>query len=268
MPKGRLKETYVQQVSVEWLASHYRAREGVRAAVFETEVGVRKGCKLGYGRADGLIVALMSAETPLVASLEAKSSLTEGNVTPWTQDAPWLLHGMLVGAALTVVAGVFTRVADIGLWRWVLLPMVFFLSWFGYLVATFDWHRYRKIDVIDQVRRYPANERWIALSTDALNDLGVQKDTLIADCQRAGVGLLRVSAGRRVTVLAQPRYVALRNGGADLLSCYSRENAIRARLADQVAASAEELGTSDADAGQTTPGKADSPINVLAQSGS
>lgn len=77
----------------------------MRAVVSDTEVGVRKRCKLGYGRTDGLIVALTSGETPLVASLEAKSSLTQDNVTPWTRDGSWLLHGVFVGAVAHLEGG-------------------------------------------------------------------------------------------------------------------------------------------------------------------
>ena len=67
-------EKHVQKVAVEWLASFYADRAGVRAVHTETETRVVAGSKLGSGRADGLVASLMDDGTVYTASLEAKSA--------------------------------------------------------------------------------------------------------------------------------------------------------------------------------------------------
>jgi hypothetical protein len=85
--------------------------------------------------------------------------------------------------------------------------------------------------VIHQVKRYPANEQWLAISSDAYNQLthdGQAK--LRADCRRDGIGLLRVSAGARVTILETTTPKSTPYGLPDFLALYARENDIRRKL--------------------------------------
>ena len=69
---------------------------------------------------------------------------------------------------------------------------------FAYLFMTAQHARYRLIDVIRQVKRYPANEQWVAVSADAYISLADDlQDALHTDCRREGIGLLRVRSATR-----------------------------------------------------------------------
>lgn len=108
---------------------------------------------------------------------------------------------------------------------------MFFVASFVYLLFTFENHRYQAIDVIAQVKRYPANERWIALSADASNLLGNDlQQALSKSCQREGIGLLRVRSTTNVTLLEPAKRKNLPKGYADFLACYARAATIRQKL--------------------------------------
>src|SRR3712207_4095992 len=105
MPRGRLNEKHVQQAAVNWLASYYRDKVNVQAAVAEKEVVVRAKSKLGWGRADGLIAAQKTDGTVHTAALEAKSARTLLNMSPWYDDERWVLHAAIAGALGLLLAG-------------------------------------------------------------------------------------------------------------------------------------------------------------------
>ncbi len=105
MPRGRLNEKHVQRVAVEWLASYYVAKAGVRTVHAELETVVSATSKLGSGRADGLVSSLMPDGTVHTAALEAKSARTLPNIMLRYGDERRLLHGLSAGLLGMVVAG-------------------------------------------------------------------------------------------------------------------------------------------------------------------
>lgn len=230
MTRGRLTEKYVKGVAVRWLASYYEQKHDIQGVVFDIEAGVKKVNNLGNGRADGLIIAQSKDGTILVASLEAKSSKTFFNLSPWYKDEKWLLHAIFAGVIGFTIA-LFAGLSIEGwFWVWVFPLLAFIIVGFTYLIITCDYHYYRQIDVMSQVKRYPANERWIALSTDVFNEIGQKQRTLRKDCQRAGIGLVRVSAGEKITLLEKPKSQKLPRGYEDFLSCYAKEKILRKKL--------------------------------------
>lgn len=229
MPRGRLSERYVQKAAIKWLTSYY-GQSDIQVVVSEKEVRVKSKDNLGSGRADGLIVAQFSDGTIYTASLEAKSSKTIFNISPFYRDGKWLLHAVLVGVTGLILAGLVGW--SVGGWFWAcVFPLLAFVGvGFVYLMITYDYSHYRPIDVIAQVKRYPANEQWLAISTDVYNQLGQEQGVLHKDCQKEGIGLIRVSAGQLVTLLEAPRAQSLPRGYQDYLACYAREKVIRAKL--------------------------------------
>jgi hypothetical protein len=168
MPRGRLNEKYVQRVAVDRLASHYASRPNVLSVLSETEVGVRTDSALGSGRADGVVAALMPDGSVYTAALEAKSARTLPNISLRYRDEQWLLHRLAAGVlGLLLTGSVGWLVGGSWLLRWALPVVAFFAVTFAYLLITQEHARYRLIDVMRQVKRYPANERWIAVSADA-----------------------------------------------------------------------------------------------------
>lgn len=232
MPRGRLNETTVQRIAVDWLSSYYENKPEVCAVVSALEAGVSKNHKLGNGRADGLIVAELLDGTIFTASLEAKSKRTYRNISPRYLNEKWVLHALFFGLVMLVLVAVLGWIlADHWFWKWIFPLMVFVISVVAYLILTFDNKHYRPIDVINQVKRYPANEQWIALSTDAYNLLLQDKQqSLLKDCRKEGIGLIRVSSERKVTLMEVPKSKNMPKGYSDFLSCYAKGRKMRNRL--------------------------------------
>lgn len=229
MPRGRLSEKHVQQVALKKLALHYQARNDTQAVVAETETVVRAEITVGSGRADGLVVSQRHDGAIYTAALEAKSSRTLLNISPWYDDERWVLHALTAGGLgmlIAVLAGWY-----VGSWLWasVFTIVGFFGAGFAYLLLTQEHSRYRLIDVIQQVKRYPADERWIAVSADAYNLLGSQQETLHICCQREGIGLLQVRSINSVKRLETPRPRTSKRH-VEFLEFYARSGIIRRKL--------------------------------------
>ena len=227
---SRLSELYAQNAAVKWLAFYYEQKPEVQVALLETEVRIRSKSKLGRGRADGLIVALLSDGSVYTASLEAKSSKTFFNINPFYKYEKWLLHAILIGMVGLILAEITGQWVGGWFLIWVLPVLIFILVGFAYLAITVEHSHYRAIDVIAQVRNYPANEQWIAISTDAYNQLGTERETLHKDCHKEGIGLIRVSAGEQITLLSTARPKNSLKGHQDFLICYARRESIYKKL--------------------------------------
>jgi len=223
---------HVQRAAVNWLASYYEDKVGVQAVRAETEVAVRADSKLGSGRADGLVAALMADGSLYTATLEAKSTRTLRNFSLRYRDGQWLLHALVAGLVALLVAGsIGWLVGGTWLLRWALPIAAFVAATFAYLFITAQHARYRLIDVIRQVKRYPANEQWVAVSADAYNSLADDlQDALRSDCRREGIGLLQVRSATRVTQLEEPRPRTAPTGLTDFPVCYSRSGVVRQKL--------------------------------------
>jgi len=232
MPRGRLNERHVQRVALEWLASYYADKVGVQAVYAEMETVVSANCKLGIGRADGLVASLMPDETVYTAALEAKSARTLPNIMLRYGDMQWLLHALIAGLLGMVVAGSIGWFFSDSWWlRWIVPPVAFFAASFAYLLLTTEHARYRLIDVVQQVKRYPANEQWIAVSADAYNELDTAlQEALLTDCRNEGLGLLRVRSTNQFTPLEKPQPRPRPKGLGDFLACYARSDVIRRKL--------------------------------------
>jgi len=71
--------------------------------------------------------------------------------------------------------------------------------------------------IIEQVKRYSANERWIAFSKDAYNRLYPNINELIEDAKRCGIGIIVVSA-KKTYIELEPKEKT-----GNHLECYSRK---------------------------------------------
>jgi hypothetical protein len=232
MPPGRLNEKYVQRVAVDRLAAHYASRPDVLSVLSEREVVVRYDSELGSGRADGVVAVVLSDGSVYTAALEAKSARTLANISLRYRDEQWLLHALAAGLlGLFLTGSMGWLVGGSWLLRWALPVVVFFAVTFAYLLITQEHARYRLIDVMRQVKRYPANERWIAVSADAYNRLADDlRDALHSECRSEGIGLLRVRTAAQIAFLEEPSQQRPPKGINDFLECYARSNAIRQRL--------------------------------------
>ena len=92
MPRGRLNEKTVQRAAVAWLLTSCVEELDVVSIIPALEVGVSKKSKLGYGRADGLVVARLKNNSIFIAAIEAKSGKTRRNIQPNYRDKKLLLQ--------------------------------------------------------------------------------------------------------------------------------------------------------------------------------
>ena len=232
---SRLTESYVRDAALKWLKCHYREAQHTEAVLARTEVCV----KGGRARADGLVVSVPGDASVFTASLEAKSSKTILNVfaTQAGKTGVWLWHAAIAGTLGLILAGHYGQRSGSWFLVWVFPVLVFVLVALAFLVLTYKCPYYRTVDVIDQVKLYPANERWIAVSTDAYNRSVARDDALRRRCQKEGIGLLRVSTREAVTPLCSPRPVTPSRGQPDFLARYAREKRIRKDLKDKAESS-------------------------------
>jgi hypothetical protein len=243
MPSGRLTERYVQRVAINWVASYYEQNPDIQIALPYMEVKVSSKSRLGHGQADGLIVAQLLDGTVYTVSLEAKSFKSRHNIRFWYKDGKWFLHTVLIGGIGLIVTGVIGWSVGGWFWMWVFPLLAFIVLSLAYLALTLENSRYRSIDVINQVKRYPANEKWIAMSTDAYNLLRPEEQTTLREaCRRDGIGLMRVSAGERVNLLERPIPQDPPKDCRDFLECYARTEDIRSKLEDKLWENNEVLG--------------------------
>jgi hypothetical protein len=234
MPSGRLTEKYVQSVAVNWAANYYQQNPDIQIALPHMEVRVSSKSRLGRGQADGLIVAQLLDGTIYTISLEAKSSKSRRDIRLWYKDGRWFLHAVLMGGIGLVMTGVIAWSVGGWFWMWIFPLLAFIVMSFAYLAVTLENSHYRSIDVINQVKRYPANEKWIAMSTDAYNLLKPEeRKTLRKDCRSEGIGLMRISAGEKVNLLESPVPQDSPTDCRDFLECYARAEAIRRELEDK-----------------------------------
>ena len=72
----------------------------------------------------------------------------------------------------------------------------------------FDTH-----DIIQQVKRYPADEIWIAISKDAYNSYNkTENGLLISHARNDGIGVLVVSTSDKIVVESYPKMKSSRDG--------------------------------------------------------
>lgn len=124
--------------------------------------------------------------------------------------AVWRETNERIGARLGVGAGLIAG----------LILGLIFLAW------ARRSPRFRDHAVLAQVARYPAGERWLAVTKDFTDREEAAYEALVASCRHEGVGQLVVD--RRRNVMAKVEAVA--RGRIDTLGEYRCEAAIRATL--------------------------------------
>lgn len=113
-----------------------------------------------------------------------------------------------------------------------LLPVgIFLFAGLGFLIYMRKIDHYQPIDVIRQVKGYPANEKWIALSVDVYQALeDEERATFLNLCTENGIGLLCVSRNRSVKIIHVPNPVQTPKQIDSFLVYYSRDRLIREAL--------------------------------------
>ena len=231
MPAGRLNERTVQEAAAAWLQAQFAARPDVIATTAKLEARVRGDCTQGWGRADGLVAALLHDRTVYTASFEAKSSRTNLAVRPRYRNRKWAAHAAAVALAVALPVAGLVVLRGWPLWAWALPALVAALAVLSFLALSAQHPQYHRLSVVEQAQRYPADEQSVAIPSDLWTRLtGLEKRLLQRNCARRGVGLILV--GRRSSVRWQVRPSRRRSSDHPLgyLHCYTRGPAIHQRL--------------------------------------
>lgn len=222
----RLAETTVQKVALEYLRKRYRRRSLWSKTFAEIEVRTKK--KFGNKRADGLLAYKHWLFGNYVVSMEAKSFKTLPAMKPYRDDWQFVRNCIWAGLVICILSGAFFwgyRISD-GLWQF-LLPFNAFLGGaILYGAITFRHFTHKRVDVIDQLQQYPANEQWLAFSQDSIDAMAyvkVKKLKVMARNQR--IGILIVKNKKEVKLLIKPKFRW--SWGKDFLKYYSKEKEIR-----------------------------------------
>lgn len=192
-----LTEKYVQDVSLDFLRRHYEDKYKPSKMFCRKEVVTKYKNK--KGRADGFI-AFRNEGRIYTVSLEAKSHKTLDTLfTKYNDFAP-----LSLGLIMLCVVSALTSLL---LWKfnWVIR---FGISASAGIVSGIVFIRFidkkaifKKHGIIEQVRRYPANEQWIAFSKDAYNFFNETNDfELKMRAKRYGIGIIVVNSGKKASI--------------------------------------------------------------------
>lgn len=201
MAKKTLTERFIQNSVAERLNKEYYRR---KPAWVTTEEYTK------LKRADIFLAFMRARNRPYVVVVEAKSRTTIHQLK--LKEAPRQTHW--AGRAITVVLIVGLS-AVLG-YQWyfnavntLLLLGLFVLgsSLISKLLSKLELSVLGSISAIEQLGRYPANEKWIAVGDDTFARPEDYK-TLVSQCKKNGLGLIVVNARGRIKrkLIPAPRH--------------------------------------------------------------
>lgn len=205
--KKKLQEGYIKKKALQFLHQEYYRRCPANGIIYkELEAYTTEG-----KRADGLIVFQQKGPNPFVASLEAKSANTLRSLVEQMDMSRLIDEGLKVAVCSFAFIWWLAWMAGI---RQVLDPILALLMgacWIyivkGYISAVqpLALRRHARIGALDQLKQYPADERWLAIGIDSLTQSD-QFRRLLRHCRSASIGLLVVSTEGKVEVRLHPRF--------------------------------------------------------------
>ncbi len=221
-----LSEQYVQERALKYLEKRYRRKRRSKALFAKMEVKTKK--TYGSKRADGLIAFRHFFWGVYVVSMEAKSYKTIASMRPYRSEKRWLLASLRMGFyTLLLSGGIYALYRmDDGFVQYYLPLNLFLLGAVLYGLLSRNSMRHKVVDVIDQLKQYPANEQWLAFSKDSVKRLPKKKKHLLEwMCRYEGIGILVVSRFGGVSSWVEPKRKWKWKG--DFLQYYSLEKKIR-----------------------------------------
>ncbi len=224
----RLVEQTVQEVAQKYLQKHYRFR--ARGKVF-SQLELRTKKQFGGKRADGFLAFRHWIWGVYTVSMEAKSYKTLPAIRPYFDKKKFVWACAKAGLVFSIVTGAiaFLFTLEDGFVQYLLPLVMFLIGALAYGVLSYNSFRNYKMPVIDQLAQYPANEQWLAFSSDSLRDISLKKlETLKALCHRKGVGLLLVRSRNKIEVAVKPQ--TRWHFWNDFLRFYAKEQQIRKLL--------------------------------------
>jgi len=220
-------EKTVQDATQVFLEKKYR-RKARRGRIFSrTEMSTK--VKYGRKRADGFFAFRHWLWGDYVVTVEAKSKKTLPAIRPYRDLYIFVKNSLEFGFASCLGLGGFMALFKMndGLFQFLIPIYIWIFSALIYAIFTWRSYRHQTMDVIDQLKFYPANEKWLAFSKDSFKSLKKknQKD-LKKICKARGIGLIIYN--NRITILVKPKYKW--HFGKDFIKYYSKEKEVRRTL--------------------------------------
>jgi len=201
MPKPVLSEKYVQNTVAERLNQEYYRR---KPAYIDTEVYT------SLKRADVLLAFMRARKRPYVVVVEAKSRSTIHQLKLRENPDRIRWAGRLTTVALIVGLSFILGYQ----WYFNALNTLLLLGLFivstsliTAIISRLELGILASIRAIEQLSRYPANEKWIAIGEDSIVQPS-EYQRLRRQCRKNGVGLLVVTrrGKMRVREIPSPRH--------------------------------------------------------------
>jgi hypothetical protein len=224
-----LSELKVQRSAQKLLVRRYKGKSWGKQIFSQLEVRTKQ--KYGGKRADGLLAFKHLLWGEFVVSMEAKSFKTLDSIRPYKDHGSIILGSIRWGfyALIGSGAGVALIKQEAFLSK-VGFPMIMFLlGAIIYALLTQNWVCHQMSNVIEQIRQYPGNHQWLAVSKDSLERLSKKKkQNFKRTCKHCGIGVIVVNKREKAKVWVRPR----RNWNwfRSYLPFYSLEKMIRASI--------------------------------------
>jgi hypothetical protein len=220
MARKTLTERFIQNTGAERLNKEYYRR---KPAYVNTEVYTQ------LKRADVFIAFMRARKRPYVIVVEAKSRTTIHQLK--LKEEPQRIRWAGRGVAIALIVGLSAALG----YQWyfnamntLLLLAVFVLgsSLISSVIRRLELSSLGSISAIEQLSRYPANEKWIAVGEDTFAR-PAEYEVLKRQCRKNGLGLLVVTpkGKMRRILIPEPRH-AFNN----YLSDYGKRKPILAHI--------------------------------------
>jgi hypothetical protein len=228
---SRLTEDYVKFTTIAHLETYYSKKHKIEKKEIFSRAELWKKSK--NGRPDGFLCFDSPSQPKHTVSIEAKSHKTLDSLLPFYNYSK---SDDFAGYLSLSIAMVSIYPIWSFKWYWILLfCAIIFLVVFLALLAITSKIRLSVFNiayVVNQINNYPANERWITISTDSLNLLQKRKpllngdnyENLIRICKRKKVGFIIVNR-KEAKIILEPKF---RKG--NYLKHYCRESDIVSHL--------------------------------------
>lgn len=224
-----LSEQKVQRAAQSLLHRRYAGRSWGKRIFSKMEVRTKR--QYGGKRADGLLAFRHILWGEFVVSMEAKSFKTLNAIHPYKDHGSLILGSLKWGlyACLASGAAVAAVRQDDFFYKFWFPILVFVIAGALYAFFTRNHVSHQISHVIEQIRQYPADHQWLAISQDSLNRLSRHKrDTLKCTCKYQGIGVVVVNKHERAKVWIKPKWNW--NWMKGYLHYYSKEQEIRAAI--------------------------------------
>jgi len=196
---AKLTERYVQNIALNYLKSYYQTQYPGKRMFAEVEL--RTKYKKKRGRADGLLAFRNDSGYIYTVSMEAKSHKTFDSLRDIPNDSLLLFTSIM--SFILVASVVWFAFTTMVLWLKIIFSVVLGLVLsMAFIIYCLDKNFFDTHGIIEQVKRYPADERWIALSVDAFKNCNqIEDGKLLSKARSEGIGIIVVSAGNKVKCL-------------------------------------------------------------------